>query len=218
MEKGKNVEINFSKGITLISLIVTVIILIILAGVTISLTIGENGIITKAKESARILKMSEYKEKIGLMYLEKGSIEGMIENLEKEKTEGKWINTFSTYDEEGNSHTPINTHTILIVETKEGYELIAKIEDGNMTIKENYEIGIKHTIKYDANEGNGKIDEQTIRDGFYVILSSNKDGFTRQDYEFIGWEDEDGNIYSRRRKIQTRKGCNDVCKMVTKYI
>lgn len=38
-----------AKGITLIALVITVVILIILAGVAINLTIGENGIFSKAK-------------------------------------------------------------------------------------------------------------------------------------------------------------------------
>lgn len=42
-----------NKGITLIALVITIIILLILAGITLSLLQGENGIITKAKEVAR---------------------------------------------------------------------------------------------------------------------------------------------------------------------
>ena len=40
-----------NSGITLIALVITVIVLIILAGVTISLVVGDDGIITKAKEA-----------------------------------------------------------------------------------------------------------------------------------------------------------------------
>ena len=54
------------KGITLIALVITIIILILLAGVTIGILGGENGIINKAKESKRIQKIAEIKEKIGL--------------------------------------------------------------------------------------------------------------------------------------------------------
>ena len=39
------------KGITLVALVVTIIVLIILAGISISLILGDNGIITKAKEA-----------------------------------------------------------------------------------------------------------------------------------------------------------------------
>ena len=45
-EKQKN-----TKGITLIALVVTIIILIILAGVSINLVFGQSGIITKAKNA-----------------------------------------------------------------------------------------------------------------------------------------------------------------------
>lgn len=38
------------KGITLVALVVTIIVLIILAGVSIALVLGDNGIVTKAKE------------------------------------------------------------------------------------------------------------------------------------------------------------------------
>lgn len=40
------------KGITLVALVVTIVVLIILAGVSIALVLGDNGIVTKAKESA----------------------------------------------------------------------------------------------------------------------------------------------------------------------
>lgn len=40
------------KGITLVALVVTIIVLIILAGVSIALVLGDNGIITKAKEAS----------------------------------------------------------------------------------------------------------------------------------------------------------------------
>ena len=39
------------KGITLIALVVTIVVLLILAGVSISLVLNNNGIISKAKEA-----------------------------------------------------------------------------------------------------------------------------------------------------------------------
>ena len=50
------------KGITLIALVVTIIVLIILAGVSINMLVGDNGIITqaqKAKEETEIAKNEE---------------------------------------------------------------------------------------------------------------------------------------------------------------
>jgi hypothetical protein len=40
------------KGITLVALVITIIVLLILAGVSISLVVGDNGILTKATDSA----------------------------------------------------------------------------------------------------------------------------------------------------------------------
>lgn len=54
------------RGITLISLVVTIIILIILAGVSINLIFGDNGIVTKAKQSKEMMEIASSKEKLEL--------------------------------------------------------------------------------------------------------------------------------------------------------
>lgn len=41
------------KGITLVALVITIIVLLILAGITISLTLGEHGILNMAKEAGK---------------------------------------------------------------------------------------------------------------------------------------------------------------------
>ena len=54
-----------NKGITLVALVVTIIVLIILAGISINLTLGDNGIITvaqKAKENMELAKEEEERE------------------------------------------------------------------------------------------------------------------------------------------------------------
>ena len=51
------------KGITLVALVITIIVLLLLAGVTISLLVGENGIITKAKEGGNRTQQAQEKEK-----------------------------------------------------------------------------------------------------------------------------------------------------------
>ena len=63
----KNLKIKSSnKAITLIALVLTVIILIILAGVSISILFGDNGVVTKAKEAGKKYKISAIKERIQL--------------------------------------------------------------------------------------------------------------------------------------------------------
>ena len=54
------------KGITLIALVVTIIVLIILAGVSINLVLGDNGVITKSKEASEKQEIAGMVEKIRL--------------------------------------------------------------------------------------------------------------------------------------------------------
>ena len=65
MNKLKN-----KKGITLIALVVTVVVLIILAGVSINAVIGDDGIIKKTQNSANLTKEAEVKEAINRTILE----------------------------------------------------------------------------------------------------------------------------------------------------
>ena len=58
------------KGITLIALIVTIIVLIILASVSINLLLGENGLITRAKNAKTVYTQSELEERVNLAYLD----------------------------------------------------------------------------------------------------------------------------------------------------
>lgn len=66
MEKRKR-----ENGVTLLGLVVTVIVLLILAGITVSLTIGENGIITKAQQAKDVLEKSTIIEAIRIVAMEK---------------------------------------------------------------------------------------------------------------------------------------------------
>ena len=54
------------KGITLIALVVTIVVLLILAGVSISLVLDNNGIIGKSKESRLETRASQVEDEIGL--------------------------------------------------------------------------------------------------------------------------------------------------------
>ena len=54
------------KGITLVALVITIIVLLILAGVTISLTLREGGIFGKAQTAAKNWKDAEETELTGM--------------------------------------------------------------------------------------------------------------------------------------------------------
>ena len=58
------------KGITLIALVVTIVVLLILAGVSISMITGENGIITQAQDAKLVTERASLREKLQLVAVE----------------------------------------------------------------------------------------------------------------------------------------------------
>ena len=100
---------NNAKGITLIALVVTIIALLILAGVAINLTIGDNGVITRASKARLTSELSTYKEE-----LEMYSVGKELENngfMRDTLTAGKEKLNYNTQPEgeEGNIKTIINS-------------------------------------------------------------------------------------------------------------
>ena len=62
-QKRKYIKIvkEETKGITLIALVVTIVILIILAGISIGVLTGENGLLEKARKCKRASRNSKWK-------------------------------------------------------------------------------------------------------------------------------------------------------------
>ena len=112
------------KGITLIALVITIIILIILAGVSINLVLGENGIVSRAKYAKTTYEEESIKEKV-ILLLSEYKIEDNIITLDefflKLKNEGKIEEVESNGD---------GTHTIIF----DGYAVT--IKDNNLEIIE----------------------------------------------------------------------------------
>ena len=109
IKKEKDIK---QKGITLIALIVTIIVLLILAGVTIATLTGENGILTRANDAKVITEISALKEDIDVYVVGKelNNVEGIerypiikdetmegidtdLLNIELKQKMSKWANT-----------------------------------------------------------------------------------------------------------------------------
>lgn len=83
------------KGITLVALVVTIVVLLILAGVTLNLLLDENGLISKSKDARDVSRAEAIKEEITLWQTDKlvvengaGSHESMDDFLAGLKTRG----------------------------------------------------------------------------------------------------------------------------------
>lgn len=191
-----------NNGITLISLVITIIILLILAGITIATLTGENGILKKATKAKQSTIIQTYEEEIKLELLDEQTQRKIQENTEifivslKDRLEKKdWIKEIIMYDENFVDQEDKTKNTNLIINTVDNYQIIINVDNEKLlaTIKENIELsGEMITIKYNANVGDVEINSQKLNKG--AILSFVENTYTRMGYSFDSWcEDKSGN-------------------------
>ena len=95
-------------GITLIALVITIVVLLILAGVSIATLTGNNGILTRANEAEISTELAEYKEQLDLYKVEKYAENANF--IEETLTAGKENLSYNTQKtgETGNIKTIIS--------------------------------------------------------------------------------------------------------------
>ena len=131
-----------NRGITLITLAVTIIVLLILAGVSISMLVGDNGIITqaqKAKENMQIAFDEEQREIVNLEETLKESLEG-IESEEKEiRLEDLKAGDYIEYD--SGSNGKILCRVLYPANSENGLQIISdkNVKGITLGIKDNFE-------------------------------------------------------------------------------
>ena len=99
IQNKKKVQKLKEEGITLIALVVTIIILLILVGVTLNMALSGDGLLAKARQAADEYNQKSIEEKLQLMYAEKimdnndssSSVKSDVTSLLEEMTEGKEI-------------------------------------------------------------------------------------------------------------------------------
>ena len=171
----RNLKNNRQKGITLIALVVTIVVLIILATVSILTVFGDNGIISRAEESKKQTKEAMKKEEITLAVAASYNNEGKIDhNLLKDnlnKIEGiKTIKKIET-DEEKKVEAEVEALPLVVFTDEDNVIFIAK--DGTSTRK------AKPSKDVDMNEDGiiNLVDMQIIHDfvnGKYVLTDEKK--------------------------------------------
>ncbi len=150
IKKEKDIK---QKGITLIALIVTIIVLLILAGVTIATLTGDSGVITKAEEAKISTELARYKEELELYKIEKYNENVRFE--EETLTAGKSHLNYNTRpsNEEGNIKTiieDISDEYFEKLEVIKGELLINTAIEGEIKIAQ--KLGIK-VNPYDIRDG-----------------------------------------------------------------
>ncbi len=152
-------KIRKNKGITLIALVITIIVLLILAGVTIATLRGDNGILTKAEEAKLSTELSGYKEALELYKVEKYSENSNFE--EETLTAGKVELNYNTKESEETG----NIKTVIPDISDEYFEKLEVIK-GELLIntQDKNEIRVAQSLGIEVNP-------YDIRDG--VLWSSN---------------------------------------------
>ena len=151
--KTKEMKKRETRGITLIALVVTIVVLLILAGTAIAMLTGDSGIMTNAQKAKMSTELAGYKEEVELYKAEK-----YMENIEFEETSltaGKENLFYNTQEsgETGNIKTIIPDISDVYIEKLEvikGKLLINTKEKDEIKIAQ--EIGIE-VNPYDIRDG-----------------------------------------------------------------
>ena len=100
-----NIKTKDKNGITLVALVVTVLVLIVLAGVSINLVIGNNGIVTKAQIAKTSTELAKYKEELSQWKINKKMEDNNF--IEDTLSAGKNNLAYGGVKQEGNIKTII---------------------------------------------------------------------------------------------------------------
>lgn len=165
------------KGITLIALVVTIVVLVILAGVSISLVLGENGIIGKAKQASRGIEEETAKEEMG-MYLASLKIK-----KNTDESDFRLADYLSTNIGSEGIDDFINNGDGYGVVVYKGYKFLVNLDDYSFTYEGKSGGAIKRLKQVLGNDNNdvpgiamveaGKIETEDLG---WEVLSVNEDG------------------------------------------
>ena len=147
MLKNKRTE---SLGITLIALVVSIIVLLVLAGVNLSMLTGQNGVLIRAGEAKEKTEQANEKEKIGIAYANVKI--GYNTNDNKELKENI----------ENELHKLLGEEEIIVTNCGKGVDILIKEKNYYYTIEEDGAITgptTKYNIRYAGDiTKNGKYD------------------------------------------------------------
>ena len=119
MNKSKNLK-SKNKGITLIALVVTIVVLLILAGISIGALTGDNGIINQAHTAKEDTEIASWEEQIDLAIIdaENKHRNPTLDDIKEELKNKGVIDDYSQVDKDG-----------VITTNKPTYEIAGKLDD-----------------------------------------------------------------------------------------
>ena len=169
MKNTKRKREPIDKGITLIALVITIIVLLILAGVTISALSGDNGILQNAARAKEETEKGNEKDQIGI------AVAGTVaDNEGGDLTEDKFRTNL--VDRQGNDATVTDEGENLKVRFNDSQrEYLVNKSTGEITFSgENTTPPTQEVIPGVPVEGNQNYKGATIPDGFKVSTNPNE--------------------------------------------
>ena len=135
----KKQNLRKNSGITLIALVLTIVVLLILAGVSISAVFGRNGIIDKTNEAKYLTKLREYEERVTLIVASEKTLkvtenkeERLIDLVYNKLDEQEWVGMLFVKEQDDE----LEENEIKVI-TTDNFRIIAQIDDdGKITFIE----------------------------------------------------------------------------------
>ena len=219
----KILQRNKQKGITLIALVVTIIVLLILAGVAINLTVGKNGIFNKAKFAKEKYTNEEYLEQEQLneldAYLTKdGSLPENTKDTEmgtQVKLPAEWYSTTAAYisTEDGKTVTKeVKTASVIAVATgsgetvpvPNGFYYVGGNKATGVVISDNKDDQNKY-VGYESDGTTAKAVGVDLQGNQFVWIPCTIENYKKKyfdaTYAIAGWDDQTDGV----EKNQIRK-------------
>ena len=165
IKKQEQSKLNYckkEKAITLIALVITIIVLLILAGVSIATLTGENGILTRANDAKTETEIAEEKEKVELSALASlaEDLGGEID-INKLRTElGKYFEDGKYDVQEGISEDGIEGYIVTITENDQNGRKYFVDKNGNIT---------EYIVREPAEPTEGEAEAFTMANGVIEV-------------------------------------------------
>lgn len=168
------------KGITLIALVITIIVLLILAGVTIATLTGDNGILSRAAEAKNKTEEAQEKEGLELTVTSSQMKDGNTLEITKSNLEDEIRNQFGNNKDFTVTDNEDGSFLVNMNDTKRMYYIDenGKIIDQSKMLKISTADGLK-SFRDDVNNGN-------TYEGWYVYLANDIALNINEEWEPIG--------------------------------
>ena len=177
MKINKKEKIKQKAGITLIALVITIIVLLILAGISISMLSGDNSILKQAGNARNITGEKQIEERVKLVV--SGAIANGLGTLNYENLNSEMAKQFKNY--EISPQTDAESWTVTVTENgvTKTYTIYAS---GKMEVADNSAVQINlvmtHTDSVPTVGGNvASVNSENIPipTGFYAVVGTSKD-------------------------------------------